>query len=454
MADEPQGPPKTPTETARDEAHRQYNEAFDLVDRARQKSPEWPDPPPRYDEEKLHIVNTEWDILPDGAPKRPEGLKGPVFDAIWPVLEPILRQQREFNGNVVNHLNRNIEPHRQVNDAVAQIVPGLREGFNGLCLFEHLTVHLVQAITPLVDTRERAVREALDELRHVAEVAQRAAVMARREIERLGAGAPGAPPAGGDKPSGLSGPIDKPEGLSPQATEAFKYVGFEDRFRGSEDEIRRRLAEYVPYFAGASDVLDVGCGRGEFLDLLKQAGVPARGLDLNPEMVEVCRARGLDAVAGDALGYLTGLPDESLGGLLAIQVVEHLEPAYLQRFLQTAFYKLRPGATMVLETINPACWVAFFESYIRDLTHVRPIHPETLQYLLHAGGFSSVNVVYRAPIAEEARLQKVTPSVQRFGESGAADPMAELVTAFNRNMDRLNSHMFTFQDYAAVAKRS
>ena len=85
-------------------------------------------------------------------------------------------------------------------------------------------------------------------------------------------------------------------------------------------------------------------------------------------------------------------------------MVEHLEPGYLQKFLQTAFYKLRPGSMMVLETINPACWVAFFESYIRDLTHVRPIHPETLQYLLHASGFSSANIVYRAPIAEEARL--------------------------------------------------
>lgn len=446
MADEPEAPLKSRAETERAEAHRQYNEAFDLVDRARQKSPEWPEAPPRYDEEKLHVINTQWDILPDGSVKRPDGLKGPIFDAVWPVLEPILRQQREFNSNVVNHLNRNIEAHRQANDAIAQIVPGLREGFNGLCLFEHLTVHFLQTITPFVDTRNRAIADAVDELRNVAEVAQRAAAMARREIERLGSNAP--------TPSNLSEPVRTVQNLSEPSVDAFKYVGFEDRFRGSEDEIRSRLADYVPYFAGASDVLDVGCGRGEFLDLLKQAGVPARGLDLNPEMVEVCKARGLDATAGGALGYLTGLPDESLGGLLAIQVVEHLEPAYLQQFLQTAFYKMRPGGIMVLETINPACWVAFFESYIRDLTHVRPIHPETLQYLLHASGFSSANIVYRAPIAEEARLQKVTPKVERFAEpSAATERLAELETAFNRNMDRLNGHMFTFQDYAAIAKR-
>jgi O-antigen chain-terminating methyltransferase len=236
--------------------------------------------------------------------------------------------------------------------------------------------------------------------------------------------------------------------------DAYKYVAFEDRFRGSEDEIRARLGAYVPYFEGASDVLDVGCGRGEFLELLKAKGVSARGLDLNPEMVEVCRARGLDAVAGDALGYLGGLPDQSLGGMLAVQVVEHLEPSYLVRVLQAAFYKLRPGACIALETINPACWVAFFESYIRDLTHVRPLHPETLQYLLHASGFTSVEIVYRAPIDERAKLQSVTPRPQHFGvEPSAIDPLTELVTAFNRNVERLNERMFTYQDYAAIGRR-
>jgi SAM-dependent methyltransferase len=442
MADEADRPLQKRADAEREQAHQQYNEAFDLVDKARQKSPEWPEPPPRYDEEKLHHLNVKWDILADGSVKRPDGLKGPMFDAVWPVLEPILRRQREFNADVVDHLNRNILPHRQVNDAVAQIVPGLREGFNGLCLFEHLTVHFLQTITPFVDTRDRAAQDAIAELRHVAEVAQRAAAMARREIERFSKS-----PASPVSPTSPAPPAS--------AAEAFKYVGFEDRFRGSEDEIRRRLADYVPYFKGASNVLDAGCGRGELLDLLKQAGVPSKGIDVNAEMVEVCRARGLDAAVADALGYLEGVPDESLGGLVAIQVVEHLEPGYLQRLLQTAFYKLRPGATLVLETINPACWVAFFESYIRDLTHVRPIHAETLQYLLHASGFGTADIVYRSPISDDARLQRVTPAVERFsGQANAADVLTELVTAFNRNMDRLNGHLFTFQDYAAIANRS
>ena len=170
------------------------------------------------------------------------------------------------------------------------------------------------------------------------------------------------------------------------------YVGFEDEFRGSEESVQERLRAYVPLFSGCTDVLDLGCGRGEFLRLLRDGGVAARGIDLNDEMVAAARAHGLDAVRADALGFLDSLPDESLGGLIATQVIEHLEPSYLMRLLHAAQRTLRAGSPIVIETINAACWLAFFSSYIRDLTHVRPVHPDTLQYLLRATGFSDVSL--------------------------------------------------------------
>jgi len=264
--------------------------------------------------------------------------------------------------------------------------------------------------------------------------------LTKRELDRRSA--PQAPQA----PQALQAP------QAPQAPGDFQYVGFEDRFRGSGEEIGARLKDYVPYFSGQSNVLDVGCGRGEFLALLKQSGITAKGLDLNPEMIEVCKSRGLDATTADARSYLQGIPDESLGGLIAVQVVEHLEPAYLTQMLGLAFDKVRPGGCIVLETINPACWVAFFESFIRDLTHVKPIHPDTLQYLLQASGFSNVEIVYRAPIAPEGRLQKVAARPEHFGDT-APDSLTELVSSFNRNVDRLNDRMFSFQDFAAIATR-
>jgi SAM-dependent methyltransferase len=427
----------------REEAYRRYNEALSDLDRARQQSPDWPDPPPRFDDTLVAPINEAWNILGDGTAERLPGWRGRLADVVWRVVEPFLKRQMAFNGALVDHLNRNVKGQRETQEALARALPEIKDSIRGLVQFELLLMHLWQQVIPLLDTRDRATQDAVAELRAVTEVAQRAAAMTRREIERLAVR-----PAARDT---SSAPAATPRAA--ESAHAYKYVAFEDRFRGSEEEIRARLTDYVGYFHGAADVLDIGCGRGEFLDLLKQSGVGAKGLDLNSEMVEVCRARGLDVVEADALGYLSSQPDESLGGLIAVQVIEHLQPDYLIGLLQTAFYKLKPGARLVLETINPACWVAFFESYLRDLTHVRPIHPETLQHLLHVSGFSSVELVFRAPIGEDARLQRVKDRTLHFGEDAATDPLTELTTAFNRNVDRLNSRMFTYQDFAAVARR-
>jgi hypothetical protein len=100
---------------------------------------------------------------------------------------------------------------------------------------------------------------------------------------------------------------------------------------------------------------------------------------------------------------------------------------------------------MALETINPTCWVAFFESYILDLTHVRPVHPETLQYLLLASGFNRVEITYRSPVGD--KLQAVAAP-----REGAGETLDELIAAFNRNVERLNARMFTYLDYAAIGR--
>ena len=425
----------------RAEAHRRYNEALTALDRAIQTLPEWPAPPPRYDEQVLPAIHEAWRNIPEGRPARGKWWRRGIADSAWRLVGPMFERQAAFNAALVDHLNRNAVAHREASAALATALPATRAGFEALIRFESLLLQFLQQITPLADAGDRQVRDAIASLQGVAEVAQRAAVMATREIERLGA-AP-SHQAKSDAPAVV-------ERGDAATTDAYKYLGFEDRFRGSEAEIRTRLADYLPYFDGASNVLDVGCGRGEFLQLLREHGISARGIDLNPEMAEACRARGLDASAADALTTLRELPDQSLGGLIAVQVIEHLKPAYLSQFLQTAFFKLRPGAPLVLETINPACWVAFFESYIRDLTHEQPIHSETLQYMLQASGFASVEVVFRSPIAEGGRLQRVTARPEHFGET--ADSQTALVSAFNHNVDRLNDRLFTFQDYAAIAR--
>src|SRR5689334_19689281 len=116
------------------------------------------------------------------------------------------------------------------------------------------------------------------------------------------------------------------------------------------------------------------------------------------------------------------------------------------RFLEAAFHKMRPGAPLVLETINPACWMAFFETYIRDLTHVRPLHPDTLKYLVEASGFQHVEVQFRQPVGAADRLQRVS--------AATTDPALKvLANAIDDHADKLNSRLFSSMDYAIVARR-
>lgn len=347
------------------------------------------------------------------------------------------------------------EDNRELIEGLDQRIRGVAGALDGLTDELARRAESMQAREKRFEARVARLDAAHDDLRGSLAIVQQAAMALKREIERLRTAA--APPAGGaaaeatGASAGAAGAATRlpgqaagaPPGLDQAlATEvdSYKYVGFEDRFRGSQADIRARLEEYVPLFAGARDVLDVGCGRGEFLELLAAHGIPARGVDVNHEMVEVCRARGLQVDEGDALGYLRGLPDGALGGLFAAQVVEHLQPDYLLALLDVAYHKLRPGSRLVLETINPACWFAFFTSYIRDITHVRPLHPDTLSYFVSASGFQKVAVQFRVPYPEDEKLRPVP------GDD-------ETSRAINANVDRLNALLFTYMDYAVVGER-
>jgi SAM-dependent methyltransferase len=160
--------------------------------------------------------------------------------------------------------------------------------------------------------------------------------------------------------------------------------------RGSTADVRERQRPYVEDFRDAAPVLDVGCGRGELLGLLRDAGIEARGVDADADMVAYARGEGLDVEQADALAHLETLPDGSLGGIFAGQFVEHLPPPALLRFLELAVRKLRPGGLLVAETINPLSPLAL-RSYFADLTHAQPLVPETLALLAGRAGFREVD---------------------------------------------------------------
>ena len=469
----------------RDQADARYNAALTAVDRAIHQAAPIPQPPSTLDDHQIAALNDAWNILP--APPTGAGLRQRAAGFIWRVIGPYLQRQLTFNSLLVDHLNRNAVAAREAHRTAEVTVDTVRDQLAALAEFEARLLQYLQQITEYVDTKDRdtagaslvlnasisgladsvakrwesmvareqrvhsqvdALTAAQDDLRSTVGTLQQGFMTIKRELERLATVAPDAAVASGSRiPNPGSRQAVSPQAFAP-ALDAYKYVGFEDRFRGSRDAIRERLSSYLQLFEGRGVVLDVGCGRGEFLDLLASRGIPARGIDLNHEMAEACRARGLDVTEADAVGYLSTLEDGSLGGIFSAQVVEHLEPAYLLRLLELSFHKLRPAGRLVLETLNPACWVAFFDSYIRDITHVWPLHPDTLKYLVVASGFTTAKIEFRSPVSEADKLQPFAAAAT------GAPALADLAEAFNANVEKLNARMFTYLDYAVIGDKA
>jgi SAM-dependent methyltransferase len=247
-------------------------------------------------------------------------------------------------------------------------------------------------------------------MRRSVELEERLTRLERRERPTAGAAAPAVPTP--------VGPV-------------LDYFAFESRMRGSTESIRERQRPYVDDFRDAGPVLDLGCGRGEFLGLLREAGIEARGIDLDPDMVAFARGERLDVEQAEAVQHLEALEDGSLGGVFAAQLVEHIPAPTLVRLLELAAAKLRPGGLLLAETINPLSPLAL-RNYYADLTHAQPLVPETLELLTRQAGFASVEL--RFLNAPEERL---------------AEPADPVIAA---NVARLNELLFGPLDYAIVAR--
>jgi len=190
-----------------------------------------------------------------------------------------------------------------------------------------------------------------------------------------------------------SGGRDGPEGWGPRF--AAIYDAFTDRFRGSTAEVSAKLEGYLPdvrRLVGTGGVVDLGCGRGEWLTLLRDAGVPSSGVDANPRFVAAGRARGLDIELGDAVRHLQGLPPDSVDMVTAFHLIEHLGTEELLALLDAARSVLRPGGCVLLETPNPANLVMAACDFYNDPTHRSPLPSALTEYLVSTQGFGDIEV--------------------------------------------------------------
>jgi SAM-dependent methyltransferase len=226
------------------------------------------------------------------------------------------------------------------------------------------------------------------------------------------------------------------------ATVDFDYVGFEQRFRGAPEEIAARtMARYVDVLRGQAPVLDVGCGRGEFLAALANEGIDGTGVDIDEGMANAARAAGVDARHADALTYLEAAPEAHYGAICAIQVVEHLDFDTLLRLVDLAASRLRPGGVFIAETPNPAALFVLGNTFLLDPSHVRPIHPSLLVFLCERAGFAGVDLRLEEPL--ESHFLPLL-------DEGADQP--EWAGRINESLRRLNITLFGPQDYAVVAR--
>jgi 2-polyprenyl-3-methyl-5-hydroxy-6-metoxy-1,4-benzoquinol methylase len=277
-------------------------------------------------------------------------------------------------------------------------------------IFNDSMLKLVDALSERADSASRA-REQAERL--VRELQERLERLERRAPTGRGAAAPVTVAA------------------QPAAAAIPDYFAFESRMRGSTDSIRERQRRYLEDLRDAAPVLDIGCGRGELLGLLREAGVEARGIDADADMVAYARGDGLEVEQADLVEYLNRTEDGSLGGIFMGQVVEHLPGPTLAESLRLAAAKLRLGGVLIAETINPLSPIAL-RNYFADLTHAQPLVPETLELLARQAGFAKTEIRFLNEPAE--RL---------------TEPDDPVIAA---NVRRLNEILFAPLDYALVAR--
>lgn len=222
-------------------------------------------------------------------------------------------------------------------------------------------------------------------------------------------------------------------------SELFNYVAFERRFRGDPATILATQTErYADLLAGHGPVVDVGCGRGELLEVLQKRGVECIGVEPDAGMVAEARARGLHIEHTDAIAFLRAAEPGSIGALFSAHVAEHVPIEVLLEMIELAASRIAPGGLFVAETPNPASLIVLGNSFILDPTHIRPIHPSLFAFLCETAGFRDVRLQFYAP-AEGYHLEPLGPDAPEWAR------------VMDRNVAKLNTVLFGPQEYVVIA---
>jgi SAM-dependent methyltransferase len=212
------------------------------------------------------------------------------------------------------------------------------------------------------------------------------------------------------------------------------YLSFENRFRGSMEDIQKRQSYYIPYLTEAKQsrlkVVDIGCGRGEFLALLRDNGHHGIGIDLNKNMVALARKQGLDAVNEDANVFLKKQPDQTIGAICGFHIAEHIPFSELLVLLRSCHKALSDSGTLILETPNPESLLTSTHNFWLDPSHLNPVPPATLEFALRHIGFKDVEI------------HRLHPAKSSPSTAGLSDDLKVIIERY-----------YGPRDYAVIAKK-
>jgi O-antigen chain-terminating methyltransferase len=351
-----------------------------------------------------------------------------------------LRPQRGFNQAVADSLEAMTAALEAVVASLATVsreLGALRSSDRELAReFDLLGEHATQQRWAFEGALMRQT-ESLERLRNDVRQQTEPELQALRQRVANLARSQSAPQAGG--PSGGAPRTER-------ATTALQldYFQLEHHFRGTEEEIRKRQSFYLPFFRNRKQVLDIACGRGEFLELMRDAGVPAKGVDLDADMIGRCLEKKLEVTQADVFAYLANVADASLDGIFSAQFIEHLAPETYLRLIAQCAAKLAPGGVLALETQNPECLAIFSQSFFLDPTHVKPIPAAQLRFALADAGFAQITTHFLSPAAA------VLPTLPQLPE-GAMERGA--LHTYNAAVAKFNETFLGGMDYAVIGYR-
>lgn len=415
--------------------------------------------------EELRMVNrlAVQGLAPESTPiiSHRRGLVGRVVVAVkrriqrlvWSLFQASIDSERDFRQHVARVLN---EMAFYVDDRDGALFwEAMRKGDNDVTRVLRRIEELIDEQRAMIEGTERRLDERLQEgILH--EIAVLKASVARSDalarevatIDGVVRGLEGILARLGRTKAGVE--VQQPALVSEGTVPDLSYLLLENRYRGSAESIEARVTPYVEEYlregAPRAPVLDIGAGRGELVGALAGRGVVAYGVDLDRGMAEEANSAGIDVRLGDGIAHLAALENGSLGGVVATQVVEHLTRDQLRQLCALAAQKVVAGGTVILETINPCSLVALSSNYFRDLTHVWPLHPDTLAYEMELAGMKVREVRYLSPVPAEAQLAEVAISP-------AMSPVVrQAFEQVNGSIRQLNRLVYGFQDYCIIAE--